>query len=288
MYTGRPVWDADAPLFDRDGNRLDPERSFTLADDRKEMAHFLRTTGYLFVRDVFSQEEIDGFLSESDELRAEAVKGDQLSWWGKNERGEEILCRITRAAAKPKLRSIPADPRMTGLAELSHENLEIRKRANAEEGVSLIYKQPAMVEGLSNLPWHRDCGMGGHALVCPVLIASVFLTESNPETGDLCMLPGSWNGTAPYVEPDHPRAPQGVRLKASPGDVSLHYGDTMHAAPAPADSGRSSYRISAVTAYAKPDRVFPKQKDGFNSVLHQSGDGQIEHLSKVTARLSKK
>jgi hypothetical protein len=221
-------------------------------------------------------------------LQQEARKGDQLSWWGTNESGAEVLTRVTRAAAKPRLASIPTDPRLTGLVALSDHDLRVRRRGTSEEGVSLIFKRPGMDEGgLSNLPWHRDCGMGGHAEVCPVLIASVFLTEANPDSGDLRMLSGSWQGSVPYIDANHPKAPQGARFAARPGDVSLHYGDTMHAAPAPEDPKRPSYRISAVTGYARPDMKVPTEKGGYNSVLHGREDGQIEHLSKVTDRLSK-
>jgi len=287
MYNGRPVWDSEEVLRDRHGEPMDPEASFTLDDDREDMAHFLRTAGYLFVRDVFSPEEIAGFLEEAEVLQREAKKGDELSWWGKNEDGDELLTRVTRAAAKPRLASIPGDPRLQGLVALSDHDLHSRLRESSEEGVSLIFKRPGMSgAGLSNLPWHRDCGMGGHAEMCPVLIASVFLTDANPDSGDLRMLPGSWKGSVPYIDANHPKAPQGARFSAKPGDVSLHYGDTMHAAPPPQDEGRSAYRISAVTGYVKKSIQFPKNKGGYNAVLHGREDGQIEHLSQVTDRMN--
>ena len=288
MYNGRPIWNPDDVLLDRRGDPLDAAKSFKLDDDREEMAHFLHTAGFLMVRNVFSDSEVEGFLEEAAALQTEAVKGDQLSWWGKNADGDEILCRVNRAAAKPRLATIPHDPRMLGLVELAAETLVPRVRGTSEEEVSLIFKRPVMSEGLSDLPWHRDCGMGGHAEVCPVLIASVFLTPANPESGNLRVLPGSGSGSVPYVDANDPRAPKGISLVAAPGDVSFHYGDTMHAAPTPEADDRTSYRISAVTGYAKPGSHMPKAKGGYNNVLHQSEDGQIEHLSKVTERLSSK
>ena len=129
--------------------------------------------------------------------------------------------------------------------------------------------------------------MGGHAEVCPVLIASVFLTEACPASGDLRMLPGSWKGSVPYQDANDPRAPRGISIAAAPGDVSLHYGDTMHAAPTPEADDRKTYRISAVMGYSRPGHDMPKAKGGYNHVLHQSEDGQIEHLSKLADRLSR-
>jgi hypothetical protein len=285
MYSGRPIYDAaSVELLDRHGAPLDVERTFTLADDREDLAHFLRCAGYLLVRNVFRREEIDAFLEEAAALADEAVKGDKLSWWGKNAEGEEILCRVTRAAAKPHLRSFPRDPRMLALKDLSDEALDPRAAADSDQGVSIIWKNPNMTEGLGDIPWHRDCGMGGHAISCPVLIASVFLTPANAETGELKFLPGSWSRGCASIDPNHSRAPQGARFSAQAGDVALHYGDSMHAAPPPARHDLDVYRISAVTAYVKPN-TRPHRGKHYNEVLHQRDDGQIEHLTKVAEKL---
>src|SRR6185369_4350588 len=101
-YNGRPPYDpVHQALHARNGAALDPQTTFTPLSDREEMAHFLRTAGYLFVRDVFRRDEIAGFLEESHELEREARQGDKLSWWGKNANGDEVLCRVTRGIAKP-------------------------------------------------------------------------------------------------------------------------------------------------------------------------------------------
>ena len=63
-----------------------------------------------------------------------------LSWWGKNAAGEEILCRVTRAAAKPGLGSISEDRRLLGLVELADEKLVVRRRDSVDEQVSVIFK----------------------------------------------------------------------------------------------------------------------------------------------------
>ncbi len=285
MYTGRPLHDPnDVDLRDRHGEPLDPERAFGPDDDPRDMAHFLRTAGYLFVRRVFGRDEVGAFLEEAEVLRGEARKGDKLSWWAKNAAGEEILCRVTRAAAKPSLAAIPRDPRLLRLVELADETLVHRRRERDEEGVSVIWKHPDMTEGLSDIPWHRDCGMGGHSVMCPVLIASVYLTDMNPETGELAMLPGSWTGTCPYMDANAPGAPRGAHFVGQPGDVSLHYGDVMHAAPPPSGRGLDRYRISAITAFVRPEARNHRGARSYNDVLHQRDDGQVEHLSEVARR----
>ncbi len=286
LFSGRPIYDAEnVSLSDRHGAPLDPEATFALSDDRDDMAHFLRTAGYLLVRDVFRPDEVEAFLGEAMELRGEARKGDKLSWWGKNAAGEEVLCRVTRAGARPRLRSIPGDPRIVALKKLSDVPLEHRSKGSSEEGVSVIYKNPDMAEGLSDIPWHRDCGMGGHAVMCPVLIVSTYLTPATPESGELRFLPGSWDKGCPPIDPRHARAPRGARFEAGPGDVTLHYGDTMHAAPPPTRSDLPGYRISAVTGFA-PAGARPHRGRHYNEVLHRREDGQVEHLSKVAEETS--
>ena len=281
LYNGRPPYDAAdaARLRDRRGAALDPSAAFPGDGDRADMAHFLRTAGYLLVRDVFRADEVEAFLADAEVLRREARPGDKLSWWGKDAAGAELLCRVTRGATRPQLATLPGDPRLLSLVELADEPL--RHKRGEGDGVTVIWKQPGVDEGMGDLPWHRDCGMGGHASMCPVLLCSVFLSESSPETGDLVFLPGSWQaGVTQAVFADDPDAPEGVHFHARPGDVSLHYGDTLHAAPPPTRSDLSRYRVSAVVGFARPDAYHHRGESSYNAVLHQREDGQIEHLAR--------
>ena len=282
LYTGRPVFDPAGPLHDSAGRELDPTRVFAPDDDEREMSEFLRAAGFLRVRGLFSAEEAAGFLEEADALQAEARQGDQLSWWAKRPDGQEICCRVTRAIEKPRLATLYGEPRLQRLADLAETGA--RPRMGEGTGVTCIYKHPGIQEGLSDLPWHRDCGMGGHALMCPTFVASVFLTEVRPETGELRFLPGSARASCPFREATDPDAPRGVGVAASPGDVSIHFGDVMHAAPPPTATGLARYRVSATTNFGRPEFKPHTGQHSYNQVLHQREDGQIEHLAKVAGR----
>jgi ectoine hydroxylase-related dioxygenase (phytanoyl-CoA dioxygenase family) len=284
LYTGRPVYRPErVVLRARDGTPLDPEATFAGDADRDEMAHFLRSAGYLFVRDVFAADEIDAMRAEARELRAEARKGDKLSWWGRNAAGEEVVSRVTRGNAKPRLRALESEPRLAAYADLADELLVYKKGEG--EGVTVIYKSPAMGrEGLSDLPWHRDCGMGGHAAMCPRLLVSVYLSEATPETGELVMLPGSHRATLNAHDTTVDPAAHAAHFAARPGDVSVHYGDTVHAAPPPTAPNRAEYRISAVIGFAPPGSRNHRGEGSYNDALHRRDDGQIEHLAEVVKR----
>ena len=279
LYTGRAVYDAATlDLRDRAGRPLDPSRSFQLEDDEAEAAHFLRTAGYLLVRSVFQRDELAALLAEAEALRGEARPGDKLSWWAKDAAGREVLCRVTRGAVKPCLAALADDPRVRRLVGLAGAGL-VHKDGEGN-GATVIFKNPGIREGLSDLPWHRDCGMGGHSLLCPTLIASLYLTPATPETGELRFLPGSQDRSVGFADATDPRAPRGVSFRADPGDVSLHFGDVMHAAPPPTATGLARYRTSAIVSFGPPDARAHRGRS-YNDALHRRDDGQIEHLARV-------
>src|SRR3954447_26791414 len=87
MYHGRPVY--DAARVDLHG--FDPTASFTTDDlsvRADDMREFFDTCGYVIVRNVFTPDEVRGFLDDADVLRAEAREGDKVSWWGRDNKGE--------------------------------------------------------------------------------------------------------------------------------------------------------------------------------------------------------
>ncbi|MEZ4282214.1 MAG: hypothetical protein R3F21_21635 [Myxococcota bacterium] len=95
-----------------------------------------------------------------------------------------MLCRVLRAGASRKMRSLHGDPRIHRLAGLCEVPMELKIAADEKDGVTLLWKQPGVDEGLGDLPWHRDCGLGGHASQCPTAVVSVFLGPNTPEAGD--------------------------------------------------------------------------------------------------------
>jgi len=283
MFHGRPIFDPRrADLRDRDGAPLDVERAFTLDDDDAEMAHFLKTAGYALVKGVFPPEEVAALRAHADALRRLAVEGDRKSWWGRNADGASVLCRVTHGGRVPALRVLADDPRLRRLAGLAEQEL-VSRTQDREDGVSLLIKNPSMVEGLSDIPWHRDCGMGGHACMCPVLIFSIYLRESRPESGELRMLPGSHTASMGFFEPSDPRAPRGVSLRADAGDVSLHYGDIMHVAPPPTAT-EGPFRECLLLGFARPGAYNHRGLHSYNDALLSRDDGQVEHLARVADR----
>jgi hypothetical protein len=278
LFTERPVYDPNAvDLRDSFGRPLNPTRSFTLDDDPEEMADFLRVAGYLWVRNVLSEEEVALLREESQKLRADAREGDQESWWGRREDGETVLCRVLRAGKQPKMRSLHGDPRLEGIARLTDTPLVHKQGPEEKDGVTILWKQPGVVEGLGDLPWHRDCGMGGHASMCPTAVLSIFLGPNTEEAGQIRFLPGSWQSSFPFIEGTVESAPRGVAPAAQPGDVTFHYGDGAHVAPPPTGTS-GPFRSCILMGYGRADGRHHLGGRHYNDVLLGSEDGQITDM----------
>lgn len=287
LFVGRPIYDPETiDLRDRRGAPLDPARGFALDDDREEMAHFLRTAGYLWVRGVLSPEELSTLREEAERLRSEAREGDQESWWGRRADGTSVLCRVLRAGRQPAMGALHSDARLRGLVDLCDTPMKPMQEAEAKDGVTLLWKQPGVEEGLGDLPWHRDCGMGGHASLCPTAVLSVFLGPNTPEAGELRFLPGSWTSSMPFAEARAAGGQDiaGVAPPARPGDVTLHYGDGMHVAPPPT-SERGPHRSCILLSFARRGGYHHRGGRHYNDVLLGREDGQISTLTKMASKV---
>jgi ectoine hydroxylase-related dioxygenase (phytanoyl-CoA dioxygenase family) len=281
LYHGRPIFDPEtADLRSHDGTALDPTMTFPfteLEDRRAEARHFMDEAGYLVVSRVFAPEEVATFLDEVKGLEAGAFPADGQSWWGRNTSGQEILTRVLNAGDREPLRALYAHPRVLGIVSVAPGALACRE-SEGKDAVTVLWKRAEMVEGLSDLPWHRDCGMGGHALNCPTAIMTICLTEGSAEAGELRVLPGSHRGSFPFVDGRDASAPEGIHVDVRAGDVSLHYSDVGHVSMAPT-SPDGPERISVLLAFVPPEAGHHRGGRHYNDVLLGSEDGQVENLS---------
>jgi len=95
-----------------------------------------------------------------------ALPGDDRSWWVTDEAGAPALCRLVYATLRsPLLAALESDPRVRRLGTLLDPTLAIAP--DRMEGTPVLIKVPGQTRGLSNIPWHQDCGTGGHAVLCP-------------------------------------------------------------------------------------------------------------------------
>ena len=269
----RPVYDhAAARPFEGE----DLARSFALADDPAAMAAFLDRNGYLHVREVFGADELEVLSAEVERLRGVATPDDNRSWWATGAGGHDVCCRLTFMSERSAVvAGLVDEPRLLALAALP--GLDLLPAPDRNDGISVVIKNPSVTAGLSDLPWHRDCGLGGHDLLCPGLNVGIQLDRADAANGQLWFLPGSHHHGGPLGDPwwdDYPI----VAIDAEPGDVTVHFGHVLHAAPAPAapDAGRRAVYVG----FSRPE-LFEAIPAGqaYNDVIFADGDGHVRNVA---------
>ncbi len=178
-----------------------------------------------------------------------------------------------------RIADLGGDPRFARIAELSRADL--RDARDRLDGNSVVIKVPGAADGLADLPWHRDCGMGGHPVKCPMLNVGIQLDAADEATGQLLMIPGSHRGTSRLPSPKEAARLPVVPLSTEPGDVTVHFGHTLHAAPPPTRDSGSGRRALYVT-FVPPitfDMVGPGQ--GYNDVLFARDGGHVRHVDQL-------
>ncbi len=279
MYAGIPVYDPTRlALTDRSGAPLDLGQAFALTDDPDDLAHFLGVTGYLVVRDVFDSHEIDRFRAEVERLARAARPGDGTSWWAK--RGDEdVLCRLVYVNERSEvLAGLSDDGRIREL--VARGGWELVSAPDRMEGHSVVIKVPGATAGLADLPWHQDCGLGGHPILCPALNVGIQLDPANAQTGQLHFVAGSHGSTCHQIAADELDQYPHVAVDAEPGDVTVHVADVAHAAPPPrGGTGRRTLYVSFFSP-SLLDQIGPHE--AYNDLLrNRRADGQVQHVEQV-------
>jgi len=232
LHAGIPPY--DPARIDLQGR--DPFAAFTLEASDDELRAQLQTMGYLHVKAVFDTDEMHAANREIDRLAANARPGDDESWWVTAEDGTDILCRLVYATLRsPVLAALESDPRVRRLGTLLDPRL--RAAPDRMEGSAVLLKVPGKTSGLSNIPWHQDCGMGGHAIMCPTLSVGIQITGSDSSTGNLQVVPGSHGQAIHYRWEQRLQQVPVVSIDTAPGDVTVHIQDLMHASPQPTGAG---------------------------------------------------
>ena len=260
LHSGIPIYDPESVSL---GGR-DPEAVLTLDTADDELAAQLSTMGYLHLRAVFSAAEMAAANAEVDRLAGLARKGDDQSWWATDEHDNDVLCRLIYATLRSDvLADIEGDARVERLGHLLDPSL--RLAVDRMEGSPVLIKAPDATKGLSNIPWHQDCGMGGHSILCPSITIGIQLTGSSAATGNLQVIPGSHGHTLHYQWEKHLVGVPVVSIDTEPGDVTVHIQDVMHASPKP--TGAGGRRTMYVTFYPAKlwDHVGPGE--AFNDLV---------------------
>jgi ectoine hydroxylase-related dioxygenase (phytanoyl-CoA dioxygenase family) len=265
-----------ARIADAEGRAVDPTKSFTLDDPEAEVRDFLHRVGFVHLRGVLDTAEIAALSDDVAAAVERARPDDRKSWWTTVD-GRDVCNRVNYLnEGSDRIAALGADPRFVDIAALGGNDLQ--DAHDRLDGNGVVIKVPGSSGGLADLPWHRDCGMGGHPVKCPMLNVGIQLDAATAETGQLQMIPGSHRGTSRLPSAREAGEHAVVALTTEPGDVTVHFGHTLHAAPPPKDL-RASGRRALYLSFVPPltfEMVGPGQ--GYNDVLFTKSDGRVQHV----------
>ncbi len=240
LFDGRPVHEAGAvTVVDRDGKDLDLSRSFELDDDRDEISHFLHQAGFLHLRGVFTEDEMAAIGADLDRALAKAQPDDGASWWAGDSQGVQQAVRILffheQSAA---LAELLRDARLGWLANLTGDNLVGNAEGGGGMGAEGLIKPLDIKTGLSDLPWHKDCGQGRHSYYCNALTIGISVTGADERSGALGIIPGSHRANVQTARRDPSLDLPAIKLVTRIGDLTVHCSDTLHRAHPPIERPR--------------------------------------------------
>jgi Phytanoyl-CoA dioxygenase (PhyH) len=226
----RPVHTRGAVTFtDRDGAPLDLERLFTPDDEDGEMAHFLAEAGYLHIARVFAAEEMDAVSAEMDVASPTYTRGDGRSWWAHTANGADRLVRMQYFhEASPSLAALLADERLQRWTRLTGDGHRLGKPGVNPNLAEALIKPIGVVDGISDVPWHKDCSLGSHSYRCCSMTVGISVTGADAESGQLGVVAGSHRA---LIQPAFVRRSLDLPIVAVPtdtGDITIHLSCTLH------------------------------------------------------------
>lgn len=251
LFQGRPIWTPDAAreLVDEHGQTLNLQRCFRPSDSDAEMAAFLERAGFLHVRGVFPADEIAALAAELEKVRASLEPGTGNAWWSTTRSGEQVVTRINYLdRGSEALRLACFDPRVQRFGRLLGNDFRVCD--DRLDGPMAFIKNSQVVQGLGDLNWHQDDGLGGHPIMCPLMQVGVQLDPANAENGQLYVLAGSHRHTNHPMSWGEESGKPVVRIVTEPGDVTVHFGDIFHTTPPP--TGENAGRRVLYFKFAMP------------------------------------
>lgn len=230
LLEGWPVTDDSLTFVDRHGAPLDLEQSFGPEDDPDDIAHFLREAGYLHLRGWLEPADMAAIAEEIDAAVPAYTEGDGKSWWA-------VLADGTRRCVRLQ-EFLEHSP--TTMAMLEGDRWEqLRNTIAADDdlihskNIEALIKPVGVVQGASDVTFHRDCHLGRHPYGCSGTTIGVSVTGGSEANGRLRVAAGSHRVAMPVeIARFDPYLPI-IAVTTEPGDLTVHLSCTLHEAAPP-------------------------------------------------------
>jgi hypothetical protein len=104
--------------------------------------------------------------------------------------------------------------------------------------IEALVKPIGVVEGISDVPWHKDCSLGMHSYNCCSLTVGVSVTGADAVSGQLRVVAGSHRALVQTAFVRRESALPIVDLATETGDATVHCSCTLHMAQPPVERER--------------------------------------------------
>jgi hypothetical protein len=240
----RGALDARAPhtrgaldLVDADGAPLALDRSFAADAPLDEMGDFLERAGYLHIQGVFDEGEMEAVSRDMDAAAPTYSRGDGRSWWARNRAGDDLLVRMQYFdQVSPAVERLVDDDRLLRLAGLTDDGHVYG--APGENRIEALFKPFDVVQGISDLPWHKDCALGRHSYDCCSMTIGISVTGADAVSGQLRTVAGSHQALMWPSQHDPRAGLPAVALPTKTGDITVHLSCTLHQSVPPVEHER--------------------------------------------------
>jgi hypothetical protein len=235
---GRAVYEPGSIGFhDREGDDLDLRRSFRIDEPREDIGHFLAEAGYLHLEGVFTEAEMAAVSAELDAAMAAATQDDGASWWARTEDGWYPSRILGFNLKSPTLQELLESDRFRRIGQFT-DDVMVQRAPRTGDSAEGLLKKVGVLEGISDVSWHKDCSLGGHSRGCCGLTVGISITGAQRRNGELGVVAGSSRANIQQIDVrpdlDLPRIP----LPTNTGDVTVHCSCTLHMSRPPIDQER--------------------------------------------------
>jgi hypothetical protein len=215
----------------------DIRRSFRPDDSDDDMRQSLEDAGYLHIRGLFRKQEMVAVEADYATAARNYEKGVE-GWFATTQDGEEHLVRMNGFDRYSETAvDLVADDRFQRIARIPGiGHVQTRDVGNR---ISALSKPIGVINGISDVPWHKDCSVGRHSYECCNLTVGISVTGAGKNSGMLRVVPGTHRAlvwTAPCMQPGLDLEP--VDLPTETGDVTIHLSCTQHMSQPPVLNSR--------------------------------------------------
>ena len=273
IIDGRPVHKpGDVEFVEQDGSPLDLNRSFTLEDSNKDISWFLSQTGFLHLEGWWSQDLMHEIYTDIDNSIKKYQRGDGRSWWAKKKDGKDHCVRLQYFQEHSEtVKKLLNDEKHKRIASLPGDGHTLEwNGSNQQNVIEALVKPIGIVEGISDLPWHKDCSLGRHSYDCSSITVGISVTGADDKSGQLAVVAGSHranlqpNFIHPYL--DLPA----VALPTKTGDVTVHLSCTLHMSHPPIERERrvmyTSFSLPNKSEKVGVDRISKVREEAYMKV----------------------